>query len=127
MLSIRRIDIDVPCSIVTFDGGGGGGGVEGAGSAGAGSAGGEFSAVASSLVEAVALSSVVASSDVLEWRGLPGAGLSVCFTGGVAFAVLGTAAVVTPLPTWRLLITSFTPSTDPACRAAAWRWASLST
>src|SRR6266436_9636008 len=105
MLSIRRIEIDVPCSIVTFCdvGGGNGGGVDGFASAEAascsGSACGEFSDFAPLAVEPEALSYHGEPSDAFAGRRLLRIGL-LLWCGRVAAALApGWTAAMSALPT----------------------------
>src|SRR5271155_1651756 len=137
MLSSRRIEICVPCSTVTVCGAGLDGGVSGGGaSRGAGAGGWEFSATVPSLAGTPALASAAVATGALTLDFLPGEGLTVGSAGGGAVlavlvsavsAVAVGATAAAALPTFRLLTTSFTPSTDAACRAAAVRCMSLST
>src|SRR5437588_9874190 len=102
---MRRIDIAVPCSIVTFcdAGGGGGGGVDDFASAGAVFCGGstceEFSDLVPAPVEPGALSYQGEPSDAFAGRCLLRIGLPLC-CGRVRAAALapGLAAALSALP-----------------------------
>src|ERR1017187_6402642 len=142
MLSMRRTDSGVPCSIVTFNGcGGAGGGVaeedaaDGGGSAGGWSCGTgagvvwEYSAfgLPPVAVESLPMSASSEARERLDFLTL-GMLLDGIDLASFAAATWGAATEgFEALPTCRLLTTSFTPSTDAACRAAAARCASLST
>src|ERR1700734_514493 len=137
MLSIRRTEIGVPCSMVTFSGCGGSGGTPEEDAAEDGwTSGGADSRESSAIVllfSAVESLPPPTSSAVRDRLGFRTLGDLLDDIGAASFVAAtlrtgrGGAGPFEALASCRLLTTSFTPSTAAASRAAAARCAALST